>query len=200
MSTDDGLWKKVAVGGAAAVLLGLGCNYLSNRGYTRETENGKLRIATVGQNGKGYVLKDRAGALANYPHLREVNGFLYVSGTSSRRPDGKSHVGAVRVEDGSGTHHNGEWNLDIREQTQAVIENIEVILKEAGASLADLVSMSVFLVSFDDYKGMNEIYNNHFNAKTGPVRTTVAVARLPHPNLLIEIQAIAKKPEPWFKF
>jgi 2-aminomuconate deaminase len=41
---------------------------------------------------------------------------------------------------------------------------------------------------------MNKVYNTFFDAKTGPTRTTVAVARLPHPNLLIEIQATAIDP------
>ncbi len=50
-------------------------------------------------------------------------------------------------------------------------------------------------MDFKDYKGMNEVYNQYFDAYTGPTRTTIAVKRLPHPNLLIEIQSIGVKPE-----
>ncbi|MCE7934814.1 MAG: RidA family protein, partial [Chlorobi bacterium CHB2] len=48
-------------------------------------------------------------------------------------------------------------------------------------------------VDMDDYAGMNEVYNQYFNGETGPVRTTCAVHQLPHPNLLIEMKAVAWK-------
>lgn len=38
-------------------------------------------------NGKPYILPDRAQALAAYPHARYANGFIFVSGISSRRLD-----------------------------------------------------------------------------------------------------------------
>lgn len=137
-------------------------------------------------NGIGYVMGGRAKALASYPHLREFNGMLFVSGTSSRRPD-NTHIGAIKKE-------SGEYELDIRKQTKAVLENIKIILGTVGAGLQHLLAITVFLVDFKDYQGMNEIYNEYFDGDTGPTRTTVAVARLPHPNLLIEIQATAAKP------
>jgi 2-aminomuconate deaminase len=51
--------------------------------------------------------------------------------------------------------------------------------------------MLVMLVDMKDYGGMNEVYNEYFDAHTGPTRTTCAVHQLPHPNLLIEIKAVA---------
>ena len=135
---------------------------------------------------KGYVLEDRAGALANYPHARSAGDLLFVSGVSSRRAD-NTHVGVTIDED-------GRVQKDIRAQTRAVIENIEVILAAAGATLADLIDVTVFLVDMEDYAGMNEVYNEFFNAEHGPARTTVAVHQLPHPNLLIEIKSVARLP------
>ena len=44
-----------------------------------------------------------------------------------------------------------------------------------------------------DFKSYNEVYSEYFD-HTGPTRTTVAVYQLPHPNLLIEIKAVAYKP------
>ena len=123
------------------------------------------------------ILKDRAPALANYPHARAVGDLIFVSGVSCRRPDG-SH-------DGVG---------DIRVQTRAVIQNIRAILQSAGADLENIVDVTVFLVDMGDYGGMNETYNEFFTAVSGPSRTTVAVHQLPHPNLLIEIKAIAHNP------
>jgi len=111
---------------------------------------------------------------------------LYVSGISSRRSD-NTHVGATKNRDGT-------WDLDIREQTRAVITNIERILKEAGADLSHLIDVTTYLTDMKHYAGYNEVYNTYFTAETGPARTTVAVHQLPHPNLLIEIKAIAVDP------
>ena len=63
------------------------------------------------------VIEGRAMPLGNYPHVKRVGDFIYVSGTSSRRPD-NTHVGAEKQSDGS-------FKLDIRKQTEAVIKNID---------------------------------------------------------------------------
>lgn len=138
-------------------------------------------------NGTAFIREDGAGALANYPHARKANGFIYVSGVSSRRSD-NTHEGVT-------IHHDGMVERDIREQTRAVIRNIAEILHAAGAGLEHLVDVTVFLVDMADYPGMNSAYNEFFNGQTGPSRTTVAVKQLPHPNLLIEIKAVAVDPE-----
>ncbi len=131
------------------------------------------------------VLSDKAQPLGNYPHVKRVGDFIYVSGTSSRRKD-NTHVGAEQKE-------NGQWDLDIRAQTKAVIENIGALLQSIDADLTDLIDITTFLVDMKDFKGYNEIYGSFFD-HTGPTRTTVAVHQLPHPNLLIEIKAVAYKP------
>jgi 2-aminomuconate deaminase len=132
------------------------------------------------------ILTKHAGALGGYPHARRAGDFIYVSGTSSRRED-NTHEGVT-------IHADGSVELDIAAQTRAVIQNIGKILDAAGASLADVVDITTFLVDMKDFKGYNAVYNEHFSAETGPTRTTVAVHQLPHPNLLIEIKAIAYKP------
>ncbi|KAJ3329843.1 hypothetical protein HDU76_007037 [Blyttiomyces sp. JEL0837] len=138
-------------------------------------------------NGQPFLLKDRAGGLANYPHARKVNGMIYVSGISSRRPD-NTWEGVKELADGT-------WELDIKEQTRAVIKNIEAILNAAGAGLENLVDLTVFLVDMKDYKAFNEEYNVFFpDPEKGPSRTTVAVKQLPNPRLLIEIKAMAMAP------
>ena len=129
------------------------------------------------------ILDDRAQALARYPHARIVGDTIYVSGISSRRPD-NTHDGVTHNADGTRT-------LDIKAQTRAVLQNIDVILKAAGADLGNVVDITVFLVDMKDYAGMNEVYNEFFTQQHGPARTTVAVHQLPHPNLLVEMKAIA---------
>jgi len=133
------------------------------------------------------VLQEGAKQLAHYPHMREANGFLYISGLSSRRAD-NTHAGATKNADHT-------WTLDIKEQTKAVIENVEKCLQLAGANLTHVVDLSVFLVDMKDYAGMNEVYNRYFDEAAGPTRTTVAVHQLPHSNLLIEIKAVAVAPK-----
>ena len=121
------------------------------------------------------VLAGKARPRGAFPHFRRAGDFIFVSGTSARRAD-DSIAGD-----------------DIRTQTRSVIENIRDILAAAGASLADVVEVSTFLVSMDDFGGYNEVYGEFFGYQ-GPARTTVAVAALPHPQLLIEIKAVAWRP------
>lgn len=131
------------------------------------------------------VLEGKARPRGTFPHFRRAGDFIFVSGTSARRAD-DSIAGAELKSDGAA-------RLDIRAQTRSVIENIRDILAAAGASLADVVEVSTFLVSMDDFKGYNEVYGEFFGYQ-GPARTTVAVAALPHPHLLIEIKAVAWRP------
>jgi 2-aminomuconate deaminase len=75
-----------------------------------------------------------------------------------------------------------------------VIENVRDILRSAGADLRDVVEVTSYLVNMNDFAGYNEVYAEYFDYD-GPARTTVAVHQLPHPHLLIEIRAVAYKPE-----
>lgn len=128
----------------------------------------------------------KAKPRGRFPHVKVSGGFAFVSGTSSRRPD--NTFAGVEVDE------LGTTNLDIRAQTEAVIGNLADILAEVGARLSDIVQITTFLVNMNDFGGYNEVYAQHFD-ETGPARTTVAVHQLPHPHLLIEIQAIASIPE-----
>jgi 2-aminomuconate deaminase len=135
---------------------------------------------------EGKVVKGKAKPRGRYPHVKRAGDFLYISGTSSRRPD-DTIAGA------GADPHSGIVRLDVRAQTRAVIENIRDILASVGAELSDLVEVSAFLVNMSDFEGYNEVYAEFFD-EGGPARTTVAVRELPHPHLLIEIRAVAYKP------
>lgn len=132
------------------------------------------------------VIEGKSKPRGKYPHVKRAGDFYIVSGTSSRRAD-NSIAGAES--DAFGTTH-----LDIRTQTRAVIENIRDILRTVGVDLSDLVELTSYLVNMNDFAGYNEVYGEFFN-QDGPARTTVAVHQLPHPHLLIEIRAVAYKPE-----
>ncbi|MFN8333171.1 MAG: RidA family protein [Saprospiraceae bacterium] len=131
------------------------------------------------------VLEGKAVPRGKFPHILRAGDLLFVSGTSSRRPDNSIEGASADV--------MGTVSLDIKVQTKAVIENIRDILQSEGAELSDIVEISTFLVNMNDFGGYNEVYNSYFDY-TGPARTTVAVHQLPHPHLLIEIKAVAYKP------
>lgn len=133
------------------------------------------------------VIPGMARPRGAFPHFRRAGDFIFVSGTSSRRAD-DSIAGAEP--DGA-----GGYVFDIRVQTRAVLENIRAILAHAGATLADVVEVSTYLVSMQDFPGYNEVYAQVFGYE-GPARTTVAVAQLPHPHLRIEIRVVAWRPSP----
>lgn len=131
------------------------------------------------------VVEGKAKPRGAFPHVKRAGDFIFVSGTSSRRPDNSFE--GVEVDE------MGTTNLDIRKQTRAVIENIRDILQSVGAELEDVVEVTSFLVNMNDFKGYNEVYAEFFDYN-GPTRTTVAVHQLPHPHLLIEIKVVAYKP------
>jgi len=131
------------------------------------------------------VVPGKAWPRGTFPHFRRAGDFIFVSGTSARRAD-DSIAGVER-------DATGKPVLDIRAQTRAVLENVRDILTSADASLADVVEVSTYLVNMADFNGYNEVYSEFFGYQ-GPARTTVAVAQLPHPQLLIEIKAIAYRP------
>ena len=124
---------------------------------------------------------NRPGAYAL--HARRVGDLLFISGMSCRRPD-NSHAGVV-------IHEDGSFEADIAEQTEALLQNMKVIVERCGGSMDQLIDLTTFLVSMKDFAGYNSVYNRWFDAATGPARTTVAVAELPHPHLLIEMKVIA---------
>jgi 2-aminomuconate deaminase len=134
---------------------------------------------------QGKVVAEKAKPRGKFPHIKRAGDFLFVSGTSARRPD--NTIAGTEVDE------FGTSRLDIRIQTRAVIENIRDILQSEGAQLQDVVEISAYLVNMNDFAGYNEVYGEYFGYE-GPTRTTVAVHQLPHPHLLIEIRAMAYKP------
>ncbi len=121
-----------------------------------------------------------------YPLTKRVGDFIYVSGTSARRPD--NSIAGVDLIDEMHTKH-----LNIEVQTREVLKNINQLLLAEGASLKDVVDLTTFLVNMNDFAGYNAAYAEFFDTATGPTRTTVAVHQLPHPDLVVEIKVVAYK-------
>lgn len=78
---------------------------------------------------------------------------------------------------------------DIRAQTQRTLENLSGVLERCGATIADVVKVTIWLRDFNDYEGMNEVYAQWFT-EPEPVRACVR-AELVKPEMLVEIEATA---------
>ena len=95
----------------------------------------------------------------------------------------------------TGSHpRTGELGKDIREQTRNVLERIKLILTAAGTSLDNVLSALTHLTRREDLPAYNEEYAKYFPTNK-PSRTTVTVAALNAPELLVEITVTACIPD-----
>jgi 2-iminobutanoate/2-iminopropanoate deaminase len=115
------------------------------------------------------------GRLPAFSHAVVAGDFIYVSGTLGTRPGGLD-----LVEGGT------------REQTTQTLRNIETILQECGASLADLVKVNVFLSDMKTFPEMNAAYLEIIGSDP-PARITVGRVELAL-GAAVEIDAVAYKP------
>ena len=74
-------------------------------------------------------------------------------------------------------------------QTEQVLRNVESVLLEGGATLADVLKCNVYLADMRYFQAMNEAFARFFPTDP-PARTTVQAA-LAEPEMLVEIEAIA---------
>lgn len=122
-----------------------------------------------------------------YPHCKRVGDFIFVSGMGPRKPGTKEIPGTVTDEAGRVIEH------DVMVQTRSTIENIRVVLEEAGSSLNDVVDVTVFLTHMkEDFAKFNEVYKTYFGG-IQPTRTTVEVGSLPTP-ICVELKVVAYQP------
>lgn len=110
-------------------------------------------------------------AIGPYSQAIKCGDMLYISGQIPLNP-------------ADGTIPEG-----IKAQTAQSISNIKAILKEAGASIDNVVKTTVFLADMSLFGEMNEVYGQEFTAPF-PARSAVAVRELPK-QVLVEIETIA---------
>ncbi|MEU7767867.1 RidA family protein [Nocardia sp. NPDC049190] len=83
---------------------------------------------------------------------------------------------------------------DVAGQTVRVLRNVKAVVEASGASFDDIVMLRVYLTTRDDFAAMNDAYGEFVTANTAsgvlPSRTTVFTG-LPHPDMLVEIDAVA---------
>jgi 2-iminobutanoate/2-iminopropanoate deaminase len=121
------------------------------------------------------VKVDLAVANTNLSPATKFGNLVFVAGQTGRHPV------------------TGELGRDIREQTRNVLERIKVILAAAGTSLDNVLSAMPHLTRVENLAAYNEEYAKYFPTDK-PARTTVTVAALNQPELLVEITVIAGIP------
>ncbi|HEX7214620.1 MAG TPA: RidA family protein, partial [Methylomirabilota bacterium] len=78
---------------------------------------------------------------------------------------------------------------DMRAQIRQVGENIKAALAAAGATLADIVKTNTYVTDIEEFFKHVDVRMEYFGAL--PTSTTVEVRKLAHPDLLVEVEAIA---------
>jgi len=116
---------------------------------------------------------DKAAVLGG-PYSQAIihNGLIYISGQGPIDPQTNQVM--------PGT---------IEEESELALENIRIILEEAGSSLNKVLQVTVYLLDMGEYGRLNEVYKRYFQADP-PARTCIQAARLPF-GIRVEIDAIA---------
>ena len=82
---------------------------------------------------------------------------------------------------------------DLRAQTRQVCMNLDVAMRAAGGTLADIVRVDVYVKDMGGFQDIHDIRREYFGPNP-PASTMVAVSAFTHPDMLIEINAIAVLP------
>jgi len=114
-------------------------------------------------------------AIGPYSQGIIANGFVFTAGQIPLDPV------AGKIVDGG-----------IVEQTNRVMENLQEVLRAAGASWSDVVKTTVYLHDMNDFPRVNEVYARALGTAR-PARSTVQVSALPR-GVLVEIDAVALLP------
>ena len=78
-------------------------------------------------------------------------------------------------------------------QTRKVLENVRDVLQAAGADMADVLKVTVFLIDVNDREAINPVRQEFFG-DARPASTLIEVSALAHPQMLVDIEAVAGIP------
>ena len=122
--------------------------------------------------GSGIAAPSPAPAMGGYTQASRYGDLLFVSGQIGLDP---------------GT--NQMRGNNVSDQTRAVMENIRAILEAHRLTMANVVSVTVYLKDLNEFRAMDDVYETYFRGNL-PSRSVVQVARLPR-DALVEIAVIA---------
>ena len=114
-----------------------------------------------------------APALGPYNHGVRFGDFLFCAGQIPIDP----------------AQPDAQLPLDIKAQTERVLENIKIILADQRLTLENVVKTTVFMADLGEFAAMNEVYANYFK-NNHPARSTIQVSALPK-GARVEIEVIA---------
>lgn len=112
-------------------------------------------------------------AIGPYSQAIKVGSFVYTSGQ-------------IPIDPATGQFVEG----GIEAQARQSLLNVQAILKEAGATMDNVVKTTVFLADMNDFAAVNAVYAEFFT-EPFPARSAVAVKSLPK-GALIEIEVVAE--------
>lgn len=124
---------------------------------------------------KKVIAVKQVPAVGPYSQAVEAGGFVFCSGQIPIDPQ----TGLLVVS-------------DIEQATRRVLDNLVLVLAEAGLSLKDVVKTTIYLLDLQDFPVVNAIYATYFDTAF-PARATIQVAGLPK-GAMIEIEAVAVRP------
>ena len=110
-----------------------------------------------------------------FSHAVKSGGFLFVTGQMPTLENDPTHV----------------ISNDIKNQTHQVFKNLSIVLKNSFVPWSNVVFVRIYLVNFQDFDNVNEIYKTYFPKGKLPARTCIGVTGLAVGSL-IEIDLVAK--------
>lgn len=122
-----------------------------------------------------------------FPHAKRVGNLLFLSGIGPRTRGSKAIPGTTLAADGS------VESYDFETQCRACIENVRLVMEDAGVPFANIVDVLAFLTDMKrDFPAFNRIYGEHFSGpgRPNPTRTTIEVGSLPTP-IAVELKVVA---------
>ena len=158
--------RGIALAGVGVVIAGILLTVALQAGRSISQLGGGRRVIRAGPN---------TGGLPYSPGIL-VGNTLYLAGTIGEDAANSIVPGGIRAE------------------TRQAIANVGEVLKAAGMSFEDVTSVTVYITSFDDFAGFNEVYQEVFSTDP-PARATVQVAALIG-GARVELQVIAVEPHP----
>ncbi len=129
----------------------------------------------------------RTNIVADNVHTRVVNGKAIFPHAVSIEGKRLICVSGQLAWDAKG---NCVGKGDMRAQMRQVCENIKAVLAAAGAGLEDIVKTNTYVTDMDAFFKCIDVRMEYFGPGW-PTSTTVEVRRLAHPDMLVEIEAMA---------
>jgi len=123
-----------------------------------------------------FKVEGLAAALSHYTDAVRFGDMLFVSGLTAHDVEGRLVGGA-----------------DAAAQTRQILSNLELVLDAAGATMADVLKVTVFLTDINDRAAINPVRQEFFGSAR-PASTLIEVSRLALADMKVEIEAVVGLP------